>query len=138
MKKHFFLLCYITLGLLPVQAHVPEMDSLLKRLDTVIKERPLAIEKKKSRLRELELRYSHSLSEEERFLHLGRLLEEYRSFNADSSLALTQKRLRLAQSLKCREYLDNARMNLAEVMGIAGMYKEALEQMDKVCLDSLP
>ena len=58
MKKHFFLLCYITLGLLPIQAHVPEMDSLLKRLDTVIKERPLAIEKKKSRLRELELRYS--------------------------------------------------------------------------------
>lgn len=137
MKKYFFLLYYILIGLLSVQATNSEMDSLLRRLDTAIEERPLLIEMKKVRLRELKSHYSNSLSDEERFLRLGGLLEEYRSFNADSSLAITQERLQLAQKLEHREYLDNARMNLAEVMGIAGMYKEALEQMDKVCLDSL-
>ena len=123
MKKYFFLLYYILIGLLSVQATNSEMDSLLRRLDTAIEERPLLIEMKKVRLRELKSHYSNSLSDEERFLRLGGLLEEYRSFNADSSLAITQERLQLAQKLEHREYLDNARMNLAEVMGIAGIPK---------------
>ena len=66
MKKYFFLLYYILIGLLSVQATNSEMDSLLRRLDTAFEERPLLIEMKKVRLRELKSHYSNSLSDEER------------------------------------------------------------------------
>ena len=138
MMKNIFCLYCLMLCVWPVLAGAAEIDDLLNRLDVVIKDRPHCIVEKKKRLQELKLRLYPGLPDEERFRQLGELLEEYRSFNADSSLAFTQERLHLARRMGGREYLDDARMNLAEVMGIAGMYKEALEQMDAVRPDSLP
>ena len=137
MEKNFFRLYCLMLCVWPMLAGAAEIDSLLDRLDAVIKERPHYIEKKKNRLLELKLRLYPGLPAEERFEQLGLLFEEYRSFNADSSQAIVRERLQLARRLGSPERLANARMNLAEVMGIAGMYKEALERMDSVCLDSL-
>ena len=137
MEKNLFRLYCLMLCVWPMLAGAAEIDSLLDRLDAVIKERPHYIEEKKNRLLELKLRLYPGLPAEERFEQLGLLFEEYRSFNADSSQAIVRERLQLARRLGSPERLANARMNLAEVMGIAGMYKEALERMDSVCLDSL-
>ena len=137
MEKNFFRLYCLMLCVWPMLAGAAEIDSLLDRLDAVIKERPHYIEEKKNRLLELKQRLYPGLPAEERFEQLGLLFEEYRSFNADSSQAIVRERLQLARRLGSPERLANARMNLAEVMGIAGMYKEALERMDSVCLDSL-
>ena len=137
MEKNLFRLYCLMLCVWPMLAGATEIDSLLNRLDAVIKERPHYIEEKKNRLLELKLRLYPGLPAEERFEQLGLLFEEYRSFNADSSQAIVRERLQLARRLGSPERLANARMNLAEVMGIAGMYKEALERMDSVCLDSL-
>ena len=137
MEKNLFRLYCLMLCVWPMLAGATEIDSLLNRLDAVIKERPHYIEEKKNRLLELKQRLYPGLPAEERFEQLGLLFEEYRSFNADSSQAIVRERLQLARRLGSPERLANARMNLAEVMGIAGMYKEALERMDSVCLDSL-
>lgn len=138
MRKTLFCLYCSLFCCVSSLAAISETDSLLKQLDEAISKRPYCLKAKENRLHELRLRLYPGMPDEERFLRLGDLLEEYRLFNADSSLAITQERLRLAQKLDNHEYLDNARMNLAEVMGIAGMYKEALEQMGEVSLDSLP
>ena len=39
---------------------------------------------------------------------------------------------RLASHLNKQDYLDDAAMNMAEVMGTTGMYKEALEQLGQI------
>lgn len=138
MKRISSILCSLLISLCPMLTKASEIDSLLNQLDVAIKERPFYIKKKKNQLRELKLRLYPELPDKERFKQLGRLFDGYRSFNADSSLAITQERLHLAHRLGNRHFLSDARMNLAEVMGVAGMYKEALEQMDTIRLDSLP
>lgn len=138
MKRALFCLYVLLLCVPTLRAGTAGIDSVLNRLDNVIRERSRYIQQKEERLHQLKMNLYGSMSDEQRFERLDALLEEYRSYNADSSMAVTQKRLRLAEKLHNREYLDNARMNLAELMGIAGMYKEALEQMQTVSLDSLP
>lgn len=115
------------------------MDSLLLKLDETIKERPVYIKAKEVKLKDLQeaLRY-HRFSEEERFSLLGNLLDEYRSFNTDSSLAVARERYQVAVRLGKKEFLDNALMNTAEIMGTAGMYKEATEMMQNIHITSLP
>ena len=115
------------------------MDSLLLRLDRTIKERPIYIKVKEAKLDDLRsaLRY-HQLSDEGRFSLLGNLLDEYHSFNTDSSLAVARERCQVAVRLGRKELQDQARMNTAEIMGTAGMYKEATDLMRSVHIASLP
>lgn len=115
------------------------MDSLLLKLDQAIKERPVYIKAKEVKLKDLQeaLKY-HRFSEEERFSLLGNLLDEYRSFNTDSSLAIARERYQVAVRLGKKEFLENALMNTAEIMGTAGMYKEATEMMQNIHITSLP
>ena len=103
MMKNIFCLYCLMLCVWPVLAGAAEIDDLLNRLDVVIKDRPHCIVEKKKRLQELKLRLYPGLPDEERFRQLGELLEEYRSFNADSSLAFTQERLHLARRMGGRE-----------------------------------
>ncbi len=56
MEKNFFPLYCLMLCVWPMLAGAAEIDSLLDRLDAVIKERPHYIEEKKNRLLELKLR----------------------------------------------------------------------------------
>ena len=49
------------------------------------------------------------------FAILGTLLDEYRSFNTDSALHMAEEREQIAIRLGNREYIDNARMNKADV-----------------------
>ena len=94
MEKNLFRLYCLMLCVWPMLAGAAEIDSLLDRLDAVIKERPHYIEVKKNRLLELKLRLYPGLPAEERFEQLGLLFEEYRSFNADSSQAIVRERIR--------------------------------------------
>ena len=43
-----------------------------------------------------------------------------------------QRKQELASHLNKQDYLDDAAMNMAEVMGTTGMYKEALEQLGQI------
>lgn len=115
-----------------------DIDSLLSRLEEVIEERSIYIVGKEQRLDNLKKKYALLSDDRERFELLGVLQEEYSSYNADSCLIVTQKRLEIARSLGDKKLLDFAHMNMAEVMGIAGMYKEAVEQMDLVDINTLP
>lgn len=138
MKKTLFFFCTLLLCAAALRAGTTRIDLLLDSLDNVIRERSHYIGQKEERLYKLKMTFYDGMPDAERFERLNVLLEEYRSYNTDSALAVMQERLSLARQLRNREYLDNARMNLAEILGIAGMYKEALEQMQAVCLDSLP
>ena len=74
----------------------------------------------------------------ERFAILGTLLDEYRSFNTDSALHMAEEREQIAIRLGNREYIDNARMNKADVLGMTGMYKEVMDLMRNIHIDRLP
>ena len=76
------------------------------------------MEQKELRLAKLKNQLLQSISEEEHFAILSALLDEYRSFNTDSAFYVAEEREQIAMRLGNREYIDNARMNKADVLGM--------------------
>lgn len=133
MKNIIIFLCLCTICMCRLYAaDSSRADSLLLKLDRVIKERPIYMEQKELKLVELKRQLYRQIPAEERFAILGTLLDEYRSFNTDSALHVAEERERIAIRLGNPEYIDNARMNKADVLGMTGMYKEGMDLMQNI------
>ena len=147
MKNIIIFLCLCTICMCRLHAaDSSRADSLLLKLDQAIKERPIYMEQKELKLvelkrqlhRQLKRQLHRQIPDEERFAILGTLLDEYRSFNTDSALHMAEEREQIAIRLGNREYIDNARMNKADVLGMTGMYKEVMDLMRNIHIDRLP
>lgn len=139
MKNIIIFLCLCTICMCRLHAaDSSRADSLLLKLDQAIKERPIYMEQKELKLVELKRLLHRQIPDEERFAILGTLLDEYRSFNTDSALHMAEEREQIAIRLGNREYIDNARMNKADVLGMTGMYKEVIDLMRNIHIDRLP
>lgn len=139
MKNIIIFLCLCTICMCRLHAaDSSRADSLLLKLDQAIKERPIYMEQKELKLVELKRQLHRQIPDEERFAILGTLLDEYRSFNTDSALHMAEGREQIAIRLGNREYIDNARMNKADVLGMTGMYKEVMDLMRNIHIDRLP
>lgn len=139
MKNIIIFLCLCTICMCRLHAaDSSRADSLLLKLDQAIKERPIYMEQKELKLVELKRLLHQQIPDEERFAILGTLLDEYRSFNTDSALHMAEEREQIAIRLGNREYIDNARMNKADVLGMTGMYKEVMDLMRNIHIDRLP
>ena len=139
MKNIIIFLCLCTICMCRLHAaDSSRADSLLLKLDQAIKERPIYMEQKELKLVELKRQLHRQIPDEERFAILGTLLDEYRSFNTDSALHMAEEREQIAIRLGNREYIDNARMNKADVLGMTGMYKEVMDLMRNIHIDRLP
>ena len=138
MKNIIIFLCLCTICMCRLHAaDSSRADSLLLKLDQAIKERPIYMEQKELKLAELKRQLHRQIPDEERFAILGTLLDEYRSFNTDSALHMAEEREQIAIRLGNREYIDNARMNKADVLGLTGMYKEVMDLMRNIHIDRL-
>ncbi len=113
-------------------------DPLLLQLDLSIAERPVYIEQKMEKLERLKEQLNKAADDKARYTILGLLFDEYYSFNTDSALLVAQEREQIALRLGNRVYVDNSRMNIADVMGMIGMYKEVLDLMESISVDRLP
>lgn len=139
MKNIIIFLCLCTICMCRLHAaDSSRADSLLLKLDQAIKERPIYMEQKELKLVELKRLLHRQIPDEERFAILGTLLDEYRSFNTDPALHMAEEREQIAIRLGNREYIDNARMNKADVLGMTGMYKEVMDLMRNIHIDRLP
>lgn len=139
MKNIIIFLCLCTICMCRLHAaDSSRADSLLLKLDQAIKERPIYMEQKELKLVELKRQLHRQIPDEERFAILGTLLDEYRSFNTDSALHMAEEREQIAIRLGNREYIDNARMNKADILGMTGMYKEVMDLMRNIHIDRLP
>ena len=139
MKNIIIFYCLCTICMCRLHAvDNSRADSLLLKLDQAIKDRPIYMEQKELKLVELKRQLHRQIPDEERFAILGTLLDEYRSFNTDSALHMAEEREQIAIRLGNREYIDNARMNKADVLGMTGMYKEVMDLMRNIHIDRLP
>lgn len=103
MKKivtSLYLLCCVCMCQLHAANNV--VDSLLSQLDHVIQNRPVYIEQKEKKLNDLRQALRQRISDENRFTLLGEYLDEYRSYNTDSSLYISRERYQVALRMKTR------------------------------------
>ncbi len=115
-----------------------ETDSLMSELLNTIQNRETYITQKENRLDELRQALYSASDDEARFLALGDLFDAFRPYNTDSAFAYCKRRETVAFKTGKPEFITNARMNTANVLGSIGMYKEAMEIMDSIPYSSLP
>ncbi|MDU1890396.1 MAG: DUF6377 domain-containing protein [Dysgonomonas sp.] len=130
--KRFFLLFLSCLSILSVIEAKSQLDSLLNELDQTIKNRPEYNKIKESRIDSLKGKLNPKIGLEDSYNVYHRLYREYRNFNMDSALNMAYKKYDIAQILRNEQYRYTAEMNIAEILGIMGMYKEAFDIVDKI------
>lgn len=138
MKKVILILLAIVFPGLLCAKDNKSTDELLREIDGLVKNRRTYGVEKETRITDLKRLLAEAASDEQRYGFCGRLFDEYRAYNLDSSFVYAQRKEELAHRLNKQDYLDDSAMNMAEVMGTTGMYKEALELLGKIDRKTLP
>ena len=138
MKKVILILLAIAFPGLLCAKDNKSTDALLREIDGLVKNRRTYGVEKETRITDLKRLLAEAASDEQRYGFCGRLFDEYRAYNLDSSFVYAQRKEELAHRLNKQDYLDDSAMNMAEVMGTTGMYKEALELLGKIDRKTLP
>ena len=102
-------------------------QELLEELDRCIEERTDYYAYREHQIDSLHVLLTDSLSHPDRFELYGRLVETYRSYNLDSQLYYTERRLDMAQTPFEKQV---SLLNYSEVLMRSGMYHETLVYMD--------
>ena len=90
-------------------------DALLRQIDGIIKNRQTYGAEKEARIADLKKLLSEAISDEQRYGFCGRLFDEYRAYNLDSSYVYAQRKQNLASHMGKQDYLDDSAMNMAVV-----------------------
>jgi len=130
MKK-FILLILLSIALFPVFAN-GNADSLLQVLDKAIAQRTQFSDKKEQHLKELKQAFHRSGNLPDKFRYADKLFDAYKHYNLDSAIAAARTKLSLAQQLQDRQLIFQSQMNIAEIMGKMGIYKETFDSMAKI------
>ena len=138
MRKIVLIFVTVVLPCLLCARNDKSTDALLRQIDGIIKNRQTYGAEKEARIADLKKLLSEATSDEQRYGFCGRLFDEYRAYNLDSSYVYAQRKQNLASHMGKQDYLDESAMNMAEVMGTTGMYKEALEQLGQIDKKTLP
>ena len=108
------------------------VNAVLEELDVVIADKMQYQSKKENKIEDLKLRLKNTSNDLVRFELYGDLFNEYLHYQADSSFSYNDERIRLLSTIKNPELEAVTLINRAEVMGVMGMYSEALEQLKKI------
>lgn len=135
-KIYIFLLLYLLLGG-SVSAR-ERIDSLMTELHRTIQNREIYESQKENRLKALRLNLYSAHDDNARFGAMGELLDEFRPYNTDSAFAYCKLRENLALKTGNPEFITNAQLNTANVLGSIGMYKEALDIVDSIPCNTVP
>lgn len=131
-KTRLCLLAVAVSAWFAVQAVGQDTASLLDTLDMTLRESHKYIDARRAKIAGLKAELARAATDAERYRLTGRLREEYRSFDIDSALYFANEKMAAARRIGNASYISDARMNLAEMSGVYGMYKEALDYIDSV------
>ncbi|NJO91071.1 MAG: hypothetical protein HC831_20475 [Chloroflexia bacterium] len=139
MKHLFFLLL-----LLLVSYKLPagnEMDSLLIKLEQTMLKREKFDAEKELRINNLKGLLKNQLnSPEEVFYIYNQVIKEYEAYNFDSTMHYIEQNLLLCEKIENEKakYLNQTRLNLADLLAASGRYKEAVDILNYIKKSELP
>ena len=132
-KKLIPLTIFLIIGNLSfASASTEAVDSILKVLDTAIKNKTIYDSQKQAKIDSLQWMIEQADNDEQRYQIYRGLFGEYRSYNADSALAIAYRRLDVSRKLQNKRRINTSRMNIAEAMTIGGMYNETVAMLDSI------
>lgn len=122
----------------PGAGYIEEVDSdmavrsALRRLDSVLAERPAIMAAKRRRIDSLTVHLANSRDAMERITSLKGLYEEYRSFSMDTTLFIAQRYVSECRELNNDSLVNDGRLMIAEGLKGLGYYHEALDVLSEI------
>ncbi len=142
LKSHFYmrkLLIIAISTLFPILLFGNNgIDSLLKVLDKTVDNYQLYSNQKEEKLNKLKDLLKITSTDLQKYEICGQLYDEYRSYKSDSALTYAREKLQIAEKLNNTHDLTNARLNLAAIMGLNGLYKEAMDILSVIQISQSP
>jgi len=114
------------------------IDSLLRKLDQTVKNFREFDSQKEYSIQKLKNSLIYASSNQQQFEICGRLFDEYKSYKSDSALVYARRKLFLAEKSDNSMNLTDAKLNLASIMVMMGMYKEAYDILKNVTIRQFP
>lgn len=139
MKRGFFLLLigWMVCHVLPFQAKDASYRKSLESLDEVIGEKTRYQAEREQTISQLKLFLSNAPDAVESYKLCGELFRIYLHFQADSALYYLKRKTNYWEKMNHKDLNPDLVINRAEVMGLMGMYNEALQELRKLNVDEL-
>ena len=132
-------LTLIIISLLPVLLFGQNnFDSLLDELDKTVADYQLYSNKKENEINKLKGLLQYTSTDLQKYAIYGKLYSEYKLYQSDSALIYARKSFQIAEKLNDGGKLNDARLNLASIMGTLGMYKEATDILNQININTTP
>lgn len=114
------------------------IDSLLRKLDQTVKNYREFDSQKEDSIQKLKNSLIYASTNQQQFEICGRIFDEYRSYKSDSALVYARRKFFLAEKSDNSLNITDAKLNLASIMVVMGMYKEAYDILKKVPISQYP
>ncbi|WP_448099539.1 DUF6377 domain-containing protein [Polluticoccus soli] len=129
MKKIF--LAFLLFAPFVLRAKKVE-DSLLLLLDDAIGQRSFFSEQRMLRIDSLNTHLLNTTDQQERFKFFTQIFNQYKHYNLDSALLVARRKNVLANQMGNAQRQYESQMNIAEMLGKMGMYKETFDILDEI------
>lgn len=116
----------------PLSTNKTDNEEVLRKLDQIIDNKTSRHVMKETGIADLKQALRHSKDARKKYELCGSLFDAYLHYQADSALYYIDKKTNLMPLLNQPELKNEILINRAEVMGVMGMYNEALEQLKQV------
>lgn len=113
-------------------------DSLLDELDKTVNNYQAYSNKKENEINKLKGVLKYTSTDLQKYAIYGKLYSEYKSYQSDSALIYARRSFQIAEKLNDVGKLNDARLNLASIMGTLGMYKEATDILNRININTSP
>ena len=100
-------------------------NTILVKLNDAIKNKQHYVKLKEERISNFKKIKSADLSEEQEYNYNLALYKEYQKFNSDSAILYIKKNIKIAENLQKKEWLDLAKLQLANLYSSSGKYRES-------------
>lgn len=142
MKSSWFhfiglFLAFISVPVCSQEVSVSDVQNILATLDDLIAGKDACHAVREKRIEGLKKQLRMASTPQERYGLCGLLFDEYLHYQADSALSYVERRDELQRELQIPELESEVLINRAEVMGVMGMYGEALSELQAVDLNDL-
>lgn len=111
---------------------------LLNELDATIDQYKYYHEKKESEIHKLKGLLTYTSSNIQKYEIYDKLYNEYRIYQSDSALSYAKRSLKIAVLLEDIQKVNSAKLNLASIMGVLGMFKESTDLIKTVNIKPTP
>ena len=135
MRRYFILtglLAIITLGPICSETRSDSIRLALSEVDDAIVHKQEYHKERERRISELKKVVRSTADLKKKYDLCGMLFLEYLNYQADSALHYIDVRTRLIEELGRHDLESEISINRAEVMGVMGMYTEAIEELESL------